>query len=101
MKYCQKCGAELVDEAVVCPSCGCAQGKTVTETDGGGFGWALLGFCIPIVGLILWLVWRDNLPLRAKSVGKGALVSVITTVVLWILYFIFIMGVIASFGAAL
>lgn len=23
MKYCSKCGAELVDEAVVCPKCGC------------------------------------------------------------------------------
>ena len=77
MKYCQKCGAELVDEAVVCPQCGCSQGKTSTEVDSGGFGWALLGFCIPIVGLILWLVWRENLPLRAKSVGKGALASVL------------------------
>ena len=24
MKYCSKCGAELVDEAVVCPKCGCS-----------------------------------------------------------------------------
>ncbi len=24
MKYCTKCGAELHDEAVVCPRCGCA-----------------------------------------------------------------------------
>ncbi|MBR0235728.1 MAG: zinc-ribbon domain-containing protein [Clostridia bacterium] len=24
MKYCTKCGAELMDEAVVCPKCGCA-----------------------------------------------------------------------------
>lgn len=23
MKYCSKCGAELLDEAVVCPKCGC------------------------------------------------------------------------------
>ncbi len=23
MKYCTKCGAELYDEAVVCPKCGC------------------------------------------------------------------------------
>lgn len=23
MKYCTKCGAELYDEAVVCPTCGC------------------------------------------------------------------------------
>ena len=24
MKFCQKCGKEIMDEAVVCPSCGCA-----------------------------------------------------------------------------
>ncbi len=24
MKYCSHCGKELVDEAVVCPNCGCA-----------------------------------------------------------------------------
>ena len=24
MKYCTKCGKELLDEAVVCPGCGCA-----------------------------------------------------------------------------
>ena len=24
MKYCQKCGKEIMDEAVVCPGCGCS-----------------------------------------------------------------------------
>ncbi len=24
MKYCEKCGRELLDEAVICPGCGCA-----------------------------------------------------------------------------
>ena len=24
MKYCSKCGNELMDEAVICPKCGCA-----------------------------------------------------------------------------
>ena len=24
MKYCSKCGKEIMDEAVVCPGCGCA-----------------------------------------------------------------------------
>ena len=26
MKYCTKCGNELMDEAVICPKCGCATG---------------------------------------------------------------------------
>ena len=24
MKFCQKCGKEIIDEAVICPGCGCA-----------------------------------------------------------------------------
>lgn len=99
MKYCQKCGNQLLDEAVVCPTCGCAQGKILSEDDKGGFGWGLLGFCIPVVGLILWLVWRDTAPLKAKSVGKGALVSVIAAIVLWIIYFVLILGTFASLAA--
>ena len=102
MKYCQKCGTELMDEAVVCPSCGCAQAKSAAENDSSSFGWAFLGFCIPLVGLILWLVWRDTTPLRAKSAGKGALVSVIVSIVLWILYFVLVVGMISTMsGAAL
>lgn len=27
MKYCEKCGKELFDEAVVCPGCGCSAAK--------------------------------------------------------------------------
>lgn len=98
MKYCQKCGNELMEEAVICPSCGCAQTKLETEKDSSSFGWALLGFCIPLVGFILWLVWKDSTPLKAKSAGKGALASVIASIVLWVIYFIFLMVIVASVG---
>lgn len=33
MKFCQKCGKEILDEAVVCPNCGCevkSDNKTTT-----------------------------------------------------------------------
>ena len=56
--------------------------------DRSSFGWGLLGFFIPLAGLILYLVWRTEYPLRAKSVGKGALVSVILYAVLVVLYII-------------
>lgn len=44
------------------------------------FGYAVLGFFVPMAGLILYLVWREETPLRAKSAGKGALVGVIVWV---------------------
>lgn len=57
--------------------------------DTGSFGWAVLGFFFPIVGLILFLVWKSEKPVSAKQAGMGALASVISTVVLWILLIVF------------
>ena len=95
MKLCKNCGAQMEDTAVVCPSCGTAQQTetqpvapvyqtTVYQTnpnyggnvDSGGIGWGLLGCCLPIVGLILFLVWKDQKPRTAQAAGIGALISV-------------------------
>ncbi|MBQ9270217.1 MAG: zinc-ribbon domain-containing protein [Oscillospiraceae bacterium] len=59
-------------------------------------GYAVLGFFIPVVGLILYLVWKDQTPLRARSAGKGALIGVIVGVVGSIL--LSILSVVLSFG---
>ena len=55
--------------------------------DSGGFGWGLLGCCIPIVGLVLFLVWNDTKPRTARAAGIGALVSVIIGVLWYLLAF--------------
>ena len=93
MAYCKNCGTQLDEQAVACPQCGAQQNaapqyntpNTPAVVDNGGFGWGLLGFCIPIVGLILFLVWRDSKPRTGKAAGIGALVSVIISVVFYIL----------------
>lgn len=54
--------------------------------DTGSLGWAVLGFFIPIVGLVLWLVWRDEQPKNADKAGKGALASIIVNMILFFLY---------------
>ena len=100
MKYCQKCGNELMDEAVVCPKCGCAQGKSVTGDDSNNIGWAILGFFVPIAGLILYLIWKDSEPLKAKSAGKGALISVIASAVISVVCVIISLGI-GIFSAAI
>lgn len=60
------------------------QQPTATD-DTGSIGWGVLGFFIPIVGLILFLVWNSTKPRNAKSAGIGALVSVILSVVIYII----------------
>ena len=54
----------------------------------GRFGWGLLGFLLPLVGLILFLVWKKDKPANAKIAGKGALIGFIFFIVL-----IFILGI--------
>ena len=91
MAYCKKCGAEIDDQAVICPKCGVQQ-TTVVE-DNGGFLWGLLGCCIPLVGLILYLVWKDTRPKTSKAAGIGALVSVVCLVIYYIVIFVIGIGV--------
>ncbi len=68
-----------------------------------GAGWGVLGFFFPVVGLILFLVWKDDHPARSKGAGIGALVgvivSVVGTVLLYVLYFVIMMGAAGAYGA--
>lgn len=91
--FCKNCGQEIDDKAVVCPHCGVAQREMSYDTikDDGGVGWGILGCCIPVVGLILWLVWKDTKPNTAKAAGIGALVSV-GLAALWYI-FVFALGI--------
>ncbi len=80
MKYCENCGAEVSPNADVCLSCGKSLKSIQSQSnsaDTGSIGWGILGFCIPIVGLILYLVWQKDKPLNAKNAGIGALIGFI------------------------
>jgi len=99
LKYCPNCGEPLKENYKVCLSCGQALDQSSDadpfasyeaphtqpsyqqhpdyNPEGSTFGWAVLGFFIPVVGLILYLVWQTERPLAAKSAGTGALVSVV------------------------
>lgn len=89
MAYCKNCGAQIDDKAVICPKCGVAQAGTVTEPDTGNIGWGVLGFFLPLIGLILYLILQDTRPLTARMAGKGALISVILGLALTVMLFIF------------
>ncbi len=93
MAFCKNCGKEIDDNAVVCPHCGVIQKEELVQNtvDNGGFLWGLLGCCIPIVGLILFLVWRDTKPKTSRAAGIGALVGVICVAIYYIV--IIVIGV--------
>ena len=66
--------------------------------DKGGFLWGLLGCCIPLVGLILFLVWKDNKPKTAKAAGIGAIVGGVVSVLCYILGMVLGLGAYAALG---
>ena len=85
MAFCKNCGKEIDNNTTFCPHCGGSQDNKPAVVDNGGFGWGLLGFCIPLVGLILFLVWKDTKQKTSKAAGKGALISVIISVVYYVI----------------
>lgn len=109
--YCKNCGKQINPEKAFCPYCGAEKGaaapqqaaqpapaapvnvnlvnNTPAVPDAPNMGFAVLGFFFPLIGLILWLIWKDQTPLKAKSCGKGALVGVIVSVVSYVFIYIF------------
>lgn len=69
---------------------GASSTQVQSAKEGGTVGWGILGFFLPIVGFILWLVWKDEHPARSRSAGIGCLVSVCLGVVGVILYVVLV-----------
>lgn len=69
---------------------GASSTQVQSAKEGGTVGWGILGFFIPIVGFILWLVWKDEHPARSRSAGIGCLVSICLGVVGVILYVVLV-----------
>lgn len=101
--YCHQCGKEIADDSKFCPYCGTQLKGETTQgyyqplqdqpqyqyqqtpysriDDEPNFGYALLAFFIPIVGIILFAIWNHEYPLRARSCLKGF----ITGIVVWVI----------------
>ena len=72
MKYCQQCGSQLVDQAVVCPNCGCAvQAPVSQQEDKPSTCLNILAFLFPVIGLILFLCSRRRRRCAPKRSANG------------------------------
>lgn len=93
--YCSKCGTKLSENSLFCSECGASvnevsnsQSASVKKESNDVFGWGVLGFFIPIAGLILYLIWKEERPNASKAAGLGALICVILNVAICILFFL-------------
>ncbi len=99
MKYCVNCGKEIEQEIITCPDCGMIQNTNEvikTEEEGSKIGFGILGFFIPVAGLILYILWKKEKPQTAKAAGKGALISVIMGVVFYVVMMVVMMFFVGS-----
>jgi hypothetical protein len=95
--YCHRCGYQVGNQEF-CPSCGVTLAKTAgigSKPDKPSGLLNILACCFPIVGLILFIVWKDEKPRSAKSVGKWALIGFVLGILLYVIGFA--LGVLSEF----
>lgn len=63
MKYCEKCGKEIMEEEVVCPGCGCAVVKEIKKAEvsyenciKGAVTTNIVSAVVMALGIICWLL---------------------------------------------
>ncbi len=100
--YCNNCGKEIDDNAIVCIHCGVSTKVNLTGApvqEDGELGCLLSVACFfaPVVGLILYIVWKSTMPHKAKEAGKWALIGLGANVALSILYVVFMLGMAPGF----
>ena len=109
--YCNNCGAEIDDNAVVCPKCGVATGvETAVETaatepqkkNGLAIAGFVLAFFVPLVGLILSIIGKKK---SAELDGAGAKLAIAGIVIscvaiVAVIAIGVVIGVIVGFGVS-
>lgn len=109
MKFCQKCGKELLDQAVICPGCGCScapQQTTavptyasntvvnqVTDMESSSLANCalLFSFLMPIIGLILGIV--GAVKYRTPSYKSRCITAIIVGPLVWFGVFLIFMNI--------
>ena len=92
MKYCTHCGNELLDEAAICPKCGCPTNNVheyAKETNSNGF--AIAGFVLSFFGGVLGIIFSAiglKVSAQKNGAGKGmAIAGLIIGIISFVLYF--------------
>lgn len=92
--YCPNCGSSINEKAEICVHCGVNVLKfsnqvTATKNDTPNF-WinALSLCCFPIIGVIIYFVWKDKHPKAAKTALIYASFGIAIKIILMIFAFI-------------
>ena len=102
IKYCPNCQLEVNKDVTKCPDCGyefvpeknVEPANRVSKVEKydpvPAFIWSLLGFVLPPVGLILYLVFRKERPTRADNLKDSSLMGLVIWALLLLFFLFFI-----------
>lgn len=96
--FCKHCGTKIDNDAKFCINCGTAISNSTTQVKSqvqvqpvysqnnpdyntNNSGLNVLSFLLPIIGLILYIVYSSSEPVKARGVGKWALIGFMVGIV--------------------
>ncbi len=82
--YCKKCGAKLNEDNAFCPQCGNKLINNTDETDITNIICAVIGLIIPIVGAVLYYVFKKTNPKAAKTANVCSWIGFLVQIILLI-----------------
>lgn len=91
--FCKNCGKQIDDKAAVCIYCGISTGNnnsSLNGIDNPSHLPGVAGCCFPLVGIILYFMWKDEKPKSASLVIKWTLAGIAIGFIGSIIYIIFI-----------
>ena len=91
--YCPNCGSSINENAEMCVHCGVnvlkfSNQTTTIENDTSNIWVNLISLCcFPLLGIILFFVWKDKQPKAAKSALIFGLLGVFISIIIFIISF--------------
>jgi len=81
--FCAKCGAEMGEGVEFCPKCGTRAGTAAGDDAVGPLGIVL--FCLPLIGAIMYFVWKEDKPKKAQTACYLALGGTVLGIMLQVI----------------
>ena len=93
--YCGDCGKKINSNSKFCPYCGsrvASENVTVVNSNEDSVNVLLViaSFLVPILGVVLFVIYKDKKTKTSKAYGIAALVGFISKMFFYVLYFIWI-----------
>jgi|GEM_PF-2695959 len=99
--YCQNCGSKTAERQIVCLNCR-AKLVSITNTnknylsnnelDQNNKDLNIISFLLPIIGLVLYIIYHQNYPVKSKGIVKWSFTGLILGVFLSSLYYFLIIS---------